>query len=618
MQQQQQLVAVLALLLLSPRVTVSARQQLDVLVEAHCDSALRIRVAPPGAAVVKSAIGALSEACGEVPSLSGGLLVGPGEVSNGNVKAVVTATTLVVTRISDGLKLLSGPLPTFGAASCGANFSTFNASFATPAGNRWYGLGQLGASDASGNQQNCADSPATKTPCVVALNRESLGPVPITSVKFWIAIPWLYNRAGWGVFFNQPGDGIIDAGSAGLAASFTCQKQLDMWVAAAPAGTMNAASAVYTSYAHATGVPSPLLENAALYWQSRDAYKDTEEVIGIARNFSVRNMSLGVLVIDLGPPATPPYYRLDPARFPDIPTMAKQVRDLTGAILIPNLKPTSVRSTDCPACGAGHKTDGRADDGRIDVSSSRCRECVWQKRIKPALYDKGIRSYWLDDDEANKFHTSAPSCKPTTKNGAACTSSRCCVCGNCDPNTEKCIPKQLTLALAAENCSTTVVGDAGVGQAPVGPGVLYGATQQECCANCSALSACRTWVYANEHHKAGTCWLLASAGTLLRKSDRISGGDLTPHAPQPPPELNCGPAEYCGMAAAGKLWPQVFADGIRGEGGPDAAKPLILSRNTWAGAAAHGVALWSSCVQYHCLACTTVVCEGDLPCVREI
>ena len=100
-----------------------------------------------------------------------------------------------------------------------------------------------------------------------------------------------------------------------------------------------------------------------------------------------------------------------------------------------------------------------------------------------------------------------------------------------DPNTEECTPKQLTLAPVAENCSNTVVGDVGVGQAPVGPGVLYGATQRECCVNCSALSTCRTWVYATEHHKAGTCWLLASAGTLLRKSDRISGGDLKPHAP---------------------------------------------------------------------------------------
>eukprot|EP01052_Picozoa_sp_SAG31_P026540 SAG31_NODE_2413_length_5741_cov_8.901099_1_plen_164_part_00 len=102
-----------------------------VLVEAHCNSALRIRLAPPGEAVVKSTIGALSEDCaaagGGSPLAAGSPLAGPGEVSNGNVKVVVTSTTLVVTRISDGRKLLSGPLPTFGAAPCGADFSTFNA-----------------------------------------------------------------------------------------------------------------------------------------------------------------------------------------------------------------------------------------------------------------------------------------------------------------------------------------------------------------------------------------------------------------------------------------------------------------------------------------------------------
>jgi len=125
----------------------------------------------------------------------------------------------------------------------------------------------------------------------------------MTSAKFWIGIPWLYNRAGWGVFINQPGDGVIDASSDGLAASFECQKQLDMWVVAAPpaaaGASSGAAAAVYNSYARATGMPSPLLENAVLYWQSRDAYKDAAEVIGIARNFSIRNLSLGVLVIDL-------------------------------------------------------------------------------------------------------------------------------------------------------------------------------------------------------------------------------------------------------------------------------------------------------------------------------
>lgn len=37
-----------------------------------------------------------------------------------------------------------------------------------------------------------------------------------------------------------------------------------------------------------------------------------------------------MIVIDLGVPSEPPYYRLDPARFPDVMSMAKKVKQLTG------------------------------------------------------------------------------------------------------------------------------------------------------------------------------------------------------------------------------------------------------------------------------------------------
>jgi alpha-glucosidase (family GH31 glycosyl hydrolase) len=67
-------------------------------------------------------------------------------------------------------------------------------------------------------------------------------------------------------------------------------------------------------------------------------------VIALAQNFSQRNLSVGVIVIDLGVPSEPPYYRLDPKRFPDVKAMAEEVRSLTGAALMPNLKPTSVKT----------------------------------------------------------------------------------------------------------------------------------------------------------------------------------------------------------------------------------------------------------------------------------
>ena len=107
------------------------------------------------------------------------------------------------------------------------------ASFTTGGGGSWYGLGQLGSQNASGKVCNPARHPCTAH--VPDLNREAIGPVSMTSVKYWIGIPWAYNRRGWGVFLNQPGEGVVDVSSGRLAASFQCQKQFDMFVAARPA-----------------------------------------------------------------------------------------------------------------------------------------------------------------------------------------------------------------------------------------------------------------------------------------------------------------------------------------------------------------------------------------------
>ena len=220
----------------------------------------------------------------------------------------------------------------------------------------------------------------------------------IDGAKFTVAQPWLWSTAGFGLFFNAAGDGAIALPAAGgVAANFSCQRQLDLWV------VVGGHRRAYAQLAQAIGPPRAPPAAAFGYWQSRDAYRDRGELLAVARNFSALRLPVAVLVVDLGLPADPPYYRLDPARFPDAPGMVAAVRNLTGAAVIPNLKPTSIAARDCPACAGGGAADGEADDGRIDPTSPACRACAWQRRLRPQLYDRGIAGFWLDVDEATHF-----------------------------------------------------------------------------------------------------------------------------------------------------------------------------------------------------------------------
>lgn len=91
---------------------------------------------------------------------------------------------------------------------------------------------------------------------------------------------------------------------------------------------------------------------------------------------------------------------------------------------------------------------------------AKCRQCTWEKRLKPGLFDQGVKTFWLDDCELDRFHTA----------------------------------------------------------------------------------------------------------------------------------FSCGPKEYCGLAAAGLLYPSIYGQGQENS----SVAPLLLSRNLWVGAAKFGAALWSS------------------------
>lgn len=406
-------------------VTTSRRPNWPILTTATTRAgkdSIRIRIAPSGVQVQQGLVGALTEDCPNAeasanPTPPNAGNVTDGSVTNGQISVVVTADSITISQASTGKVLLTGAPPKFTSASCGADFFGINLTL-HGAPDRVFGLGQLESQeqdrDCSDPTQPVVSHRAAPEACGTPLDRRQMpgGVTVLQSVKYNIPTSFLYSSAGFGLFFNQPGPGsvVLPNASGMFDVAFSCQKQLDLWV------SVGSAQEIYQSFGHATVLPNPLPDYAARYWQSKNAYKTATEVVELAQNFSRLNLSVGVIVIDLGLPSSPPYYRLDPARFPNVEAMSAAVFNLTGSQIMPNLKPTSVASSDCPACGAGYSTDGKADDGKIDPSIPACRDCVWSKRIKPHLFDQGVRTYWLDDDEAAvHFHPIGGqfSCGPT-------------------------------------------------------------------------------------------------------------------------------------------------------------------------------------------------------------
>lgn len=90
---------------------------------------------------------------------------------------------------------------------------------------------------------------------------------------------------------------------------------------------------LFAHYADATGHAPVLPRYATKFWQCRLRYRTQDIVTAVARNYSLRNLSLGVLVVDFFNQATDGDFRMNPACYPNVTQMAHDVKSLTGAEL---------------------------------------------------------------------------------------------------------------------------------------------------------------------------------------------------------------------------------------------------------------------------------------------
>ena len=151
------------------------------------------------------------------------------------------------------------------------------------------------------------------------------------------------------------------------------------------------------------------------YLHSKLRYENQSEVIQLAQSFKDKDIPVSMLVIDYQSWANQGDWGLDPRLWPDVASMAKQVKDLTGAEMMASLWPAvsdhSVNYLEMMANGylaATQSGPGTTDSWNgsyirnYDATNPKAREFLWDT-LKKNYYDKGIKNFWMDQADGGSL-----------------------------------------------------------------------------------------------------------------------------------------------------------------------------------------------------------------------
>jgi alpha-D-xyloside xylohydrolase len=270
-----------ACLLLLSAATGAPLVQLD----AWGADSVRIRIAPPGGAIVDPPYTPLL-----IPHPSFATAAPPPpsrlSITSGNLRVEADARGLLTaTRVSDGAPLFTAAAPVFGAPAAGSRPGSVSASITllVAGANKLYGLGEhrTGTLDMTNYSKALEDSQDYA---------HSHG--ADIMIPFYSAHP-----LGLGVLWALPSFGNVSLlpGAHTWASSATLN--VDLWVtttpaAAPPAGGDPAAAspraALLSNYVDAVGHAAPMPSYVAGFWACKNRYRNQSQVLSVARGYRDR------------------------------------------------------------------------------------------------------------------------------------------------------------------------------------------------------------------------------------------------------------------------------------------------------------------------------------------
>lgn len=218
------------------------------------------------------------------------------------------------------------------------------------------------------------------------------------------SVPFMLSSLGYGMLWNNPGLGRAVLGRNTMNFEAYSTKVLDFWIVAE-----NIPAAIEEAYASVTGTVPMMPEYGLGFWQCKLRYQTQEELLEVAREYRKRDLPIDLIVVDFFHWPKQGEWKFDPTYWPDPDAMIKELEELKIELMVsiwPTVDKESENFEEMLERGLLVRNDrgvrismeGRGNPVHFDPTNPAARDYVWEK-AKQNYYDKGIKVFWLDEAE---------------------------------------------------------------------------------------------------------------------------------------------------------------------------------------------------------------------------
>ncbi|KAH7116299.1 glycosyl hydrolases family 31-domain-containing protein [Dactylonectria macrodidyma] len=163
------------------------------------------------------------------------------------------------------------------------------------------------------------------------------------------------------------------------------------------------------AYAEATGKVPMMPECGLGFWQCKLRYQTQEELLEVVREYQLRDIPLGLIVIGFFHCPKQGEWKFDPLYWPDPDARVNELKEMNIELMV-SIWPTVDKKSENYQHMVEHGYLIRTDRGvrtgldfggetmHIDATNPEARQYLW-KTVKENYYSKGIKTFWLDEAE---------------------------------------------------------------------------------------------------------------------------------------------------------------------------------------------------------------------------